>query len=998
MGNNAFFFRFRFCIAIFVALSSCALPVQSQVYVGGELTSDATFSPVNNPYIVTEDLIVNLGVTLTIQPGVELLFEYGTGLISNGIFIAKGSAANPILFNPKNQLPFSGQWAGIVINRAKTSLDQEGNYVSGSLLSCAVISKASCSVTLGDSTALLVENVKIDKCYYGVFLKESSSNTIRNCSFISAGFGIYIASGFFSTDNILKGNSFYGSSDIAIFINSSPDSSHHNLISGNRIASCNTGLQIGNYEQYGISSNTIDENVFYENKDAIKLFQDSTTIMDNYFIRNGTGITCWFSKNNLVKQNLFAANSFYAITLTAGSSSNTITYNNICQNEGGVWIKSDNSSNSLYNSVLNNSIHGNASHSLLIENSPQGPVQFNNICFNGDYLSFDNQSQGVVQAGYGFWAKNTEPGIDSIIYDLYDDSLRGEVVYKPFLDEPITSAPIIAPRLVIKQKIGSNVVVSWDSITFSSFHHYAVHFGKTDGIVFEHGIDNKKLTSINMGDFPFPDTIAVSALDIQADGMRDQTEGHESEYAYALLFPYAGPDTAICYNMGYSNSAATALNYESLTWTTSGDGYFNSPHILNPVYKPGPADLMKGDVTLTLHSISPEYQASDITHITFLYAPTAFAGNDTIITADSSLRLLDATAQGYMYLKWITSGDGSYDNDTLLNPVYTPGPADVVSGKVTLVFIAFSPCGYKIDSMDVIIIPGFSVKGRVHAGNNLAANTNICVYSLAQSQMKDVSKNLITTDGNFEIKALAEGDYYFYFIPDKELFPGFVPVYFFDDLIWENAEKIRVNTDVYDVDIQLYKKPVQLPEGEGMLSGYCTPASGSDERCDDITVMLYDPALKNIFDWENVREGGNFRFRNLPFGQYVLSGEKAGIPAFHSPVLWLTPLQPSVGNIELICSGEGYKFLVPDQSDGNGQDGIINVFPNPFTNYLNISNLTEGSTVKIMNAQGEVCTPKELSSPSNVISLSMDSFPVGFYIIEVSENGICLLRKKIIKL
>lgn len=999
IGKKKLFFKVRIGIASTLAVLGFALPLHAQVYVGGELTADATFSPINNPYIVTQDLIVNQGVTLTIEPGVELLFEYGTSLVSNGIFISKGTTEKPILFNPKNNLPFSGQWNGIVINGAKSSLDENGNYIGGSVISHAVLSKASYSVTLGSSTSLLIENVKFERCSFGVFIMESSYNTIRNCTFAGADFGIFIASGYFSVFNTISGNSISGSSDVGIFINSSADNSYNNYISDNRITSCNIGLHIGNYDRYGSSSNTIVDNYFYNNKDAVKLFQDSTTIRYNYFIFNGTGITCWYSKHNTINQNLFDNNSFFAITLTAGSSFNNITQNNLCESEGGIWIKSDSGSNSLYNSVLNNSVHGNAARSLLIENYPQGPVQFNNICFNGDYQSFENLSQGIVQAGYNYWAKSSETAIDSLIFDMYDENQRGEAIYKPFLTEPLTSASIIAPRWVIKQKIGSDLLVSWDSVNFSNLDYYAVHFGKTDGITFENRINKGKFTLFNMGDFPISDTIALTSVDFQADGSKDQPEGHESEYAFALLFPYAGPDTAICYNATYTIGDATALNYESLTWTTSGDGHFDYLHTLNAVYNPGIMDLTNGDVFLTLHTVSPEYQASDVTHITFLDAPEAFAGNDTIITKDSTLRLLDATASGYDFLKWTTSGDGTFDVDSLLNPVYFPGPADKVSGKANLVITVFSACGLASDTMILQVIPGFSVNGRVHAGNDLASNTRIVVYRSIKNEIVKMRGDQTTNDGNFAINALAEGEYYLYFVPDKELFPGFAPVYFFDDLHWGNAEKIKVNTDVYDVDIELYKRNIQLPEGEGTVSGFASPASGSNERCTDITVILFNSLMKNVFDWASLSEGGNFRFRNLPYGSYVLAGEKAGIPLFGSRVVWITPQQPVVENIELICTGDTHKFVVPDQPKTSDSPERINIYPNPFTGYLNISNCNEGGcTVKIVNLQNVLAYRNELSPASGVFTLNLVSLPAGLYFAEISKNGVCLLREKIIKM
>ena len=63
--------------------------------------------------------------------------------------------------------------------------------------------------------------------------------------------------------------------------------------------------------------------------------------------------------------------------------------------------------------------------------------------------------------------------------------------------------------------------------------------------------------------------------------------------------------------------------------------------------------------------------------------PDVYAGNDTTICAGRGLHL-HATASSYDSLRWTTFGDGTFSNDTILNPIYTPGTNDVSSGSVKL--------------------------------------------------------------------------------------------------------------------------------------------------------------------------------------------------------------------------------------------------------------------------------------------------------------------------
>jgi len=63
--------------------------------------------------------------------------------------------------------------------------------------------------------------------------------------------------------------------------------------------------------------------------------------------------------------------------------------------------------------------------------------------------------------------------------------------------------------------------------------------------------------------------------------------------------------------------------------------------------------------------------------------PVIFPGNDTTICRGNVMHL-NATVSSYDSLLWSTLGDGTFSNDTILNPVYTPGINDVNTGSVIL--------------------------------------------------------------------------------------------------------------------------------------------------------------------------------------------------------------------------------------------------------------------------------------------------------------------------
>ena len=158
----------------------------------------------------------------------------------------------------------------------------------------------------------------------------------------------------------------------------------------------------------------------------------------------------------------------------------------------------------------------------------------------------------------------------------------------------------------------------------------------------------------------------------------------------------AGPDITLCEDNEYLILDATAENYSSILWNTSGDGTFDDISAENPVYTMGPDDLASGNVELCLlaEPVPPAtISASDCMMLSVVFEPEASAGNDVTLCGNNPYTL-SGSAENYCDIVWTTSGDGTFDDDGLLQPQYIPGDQDMASGSAEICIQAFAcnPC------------------------------------------------------------------------------------------------------------------------------------------------------------------------------------------------------------------------------------------------------------------------------------------------------------------
>jgi parallel beta-helix repeat protein len=331
--------------------------------VGGHISVDTVWDLARSPYIVMENVIVDPGVTLTIEPGVDVKFDPPgmhdyLHIYVEGNLVSVGQTNAPINFTTNENPPHFG-WGSLQINSTGMADLTKCNLSHG--FGLYMLSSTPHNVSgnhFYDSWVVVRSpghNINNNTHTYGGISSESSDNTISGNSFPRS--SIWLHSGrntvtdntfsvgyagtqpgveVYSDSNIVENNILRDMNDIGIRVRGS-----WNVISSNSIISCTKdGIDLGSI----YPNNTVSHNEISGCRTGIDFSgSDDNRVLDNKVSGGSWGMRVGGADRNLIVGNEVIGASICGIRAW-GSTGNRIHHNILIDNV--LQAYEDNSTNS----------------------------------------------------------------------------------------------------------------------------------------------------------------------------------------------------------------------------------------------------------------------------------------------------------------------------------------------------------------------------------------------------------------------------------------------------------------------------------------------------------------------------------------------------------------------------------------------------------------------------------------------------------------------------
>ena len=243
-------------------------PTVKATYVDGDITVDTVWTLAESPFIVVQNITVHRGVTLTIEPGVEVRFGGGPfTIIVNGTLKAVGTEEKPIKFTSNKENPKAGDWATICFN---------GAGQTPSVMENCIVEYGLDGLTIKDGALTVLKSIVQFNALSGITVLGGASN-ITKTVVRSGRDGVVVLSG---NAYIRDNNVSLNENGVALKLN------HHGsrvTVTQNRIFSNKIGVSLSMNVSGDVS---ITNNLVFSNVKGFLVSTNVTTVITHNYIYN----------------------------------------------------------------------------------------------------------------------------------------------------------------------------------------------------------------------------------------------------------------------------------------------------------------------------------------------------------------------------------------------------------------------------------------------------------------------------------------------------------------------------------------------------------------------------------------------------------------------------------------------------------------------------------------------------------------------------------------
>ncbi|HTY73992.1 MAG TPA: hypothetical protein VMD05_00310 [Candidatus Nanoarchaeia archaeon] len=390
---------------------------QSGTEANDKISQDTTWTKAGSPYIITGTVVVNDGVTLTIEPGATVNMNRGDSLQVNGTLVARGTSSEKIVINGGDIIftQYSNDWnnqtgSGSIIENS--TLNSTSILVSDSpeIFNNIIVGGANTlqifgAINIAGGTPLIANNTIYGAGYTPAIEICGGSPMVLNNTLVGGINGNSSARFPIISNNNIKGE--------VIVSGGSP------VISNNLITGLIRKVYLVNNESFPVNGSTPIDSVSFGigltgyNFGDDKLY--NAIVTDNTIVGCSTGL-CWNAGGGaLIERNLIVNNTGDGLSI---GSNAVIENNTIDNNSVGMRIYNFNgydagpSGNFFPPTILNNNIQNNSQYNVY------------------SYCDSD------LNATYNWWGSTEQQSIQKTIYDKSFDSTLGTISSIPCQSAP----------------------------------------------------------------------------------------------------------------------------------------------------------------------------------------------------------------------------------------------------------------------------------------------------------------------------------------------------------------------------------------------------------------------------------------------------------------------------------------------------------------------------------------------------------------------------------